>query len=401
LRKSEHIVMPRELLAVLRTLLLVPLFVLAALPAPAADEPGGKGTGAAPAADGQPPLRRLLYVAVPGIRDYLEYGGHGILVYDIDGGHKLLRRIPTGGVDKAGKPLNVKGICANVSTGRLYFSTPQSLVCHDLATDKLLWEKKYDKGCDRMSMTPDGKVMFLPSFEGPHWNVIDALSGDVITRIVTDSGAHNTVVGLDGRLAYLGGLKSPILFVADAKKHDVVKKVGPLGGSVRPFTVNGRQTLAFVCVNDLLGFEVADLNSGKLLHRVEVEGFKRGPIKRHGCPSHGIALTPDEKEIWVSDATNQRVHVFDARVMPPKQLQSIALRDEPGWVTFSIDGRYAWPSTGEVIDVKTKKIVTALKDEKGGAVQSEKLVEIDFRDKVPVRAGDQFGIGQVTESASQ
>jgi hypothetical protein len=243
--------------------------------------------------------------------------------------------------------------------------------------------------------------MYLPSFEGPHWNVIDALSGDVITRIVTDSGAHNTVVGLDGRLAYLGGLKSPILFVADAKKHDVVKKVGPLGGSVRPFTVNGRQTLAFVCVNDLLGFEVADLNSGKLLHRVEVEGFKRGPIKRHGCPSHGIALTPDEKEIWVSDATNQRVHVFDARVMPPKQLQSIALRDEPGWVTFSIDGRYAWPSTGEVIDVKTKKIVTALKDEKGGMVQSEKLVEIDFRGKVPVRAGDQFGIGQVTESASQ
>jgi hypothetical protein len=132
-----------------------------------------------------------------------------------------------------------------------------------------------------------------------------------------------------------------------------------------------------------------------------VEGFKRGPIKRHGCPSHGIALTPDEKEIWVSDATNQRVHVFDARVMPPKQLQSIALRDEPGWVTFSIDGRYAWPSTGEVIDVKTKRIVTALKDEKGGPVQSEKLVEIDFRGKVPVRAGDQFGIGQVTESASQ
>ena len=26
------------------------------------------------------------------------------------------------------------------------------------------------------------------------------------------------------------------------------------------------------------------------------------------------------------------------------------LRDEPGWITFSIDGQYAYPSTGDVID---------------------------------------------------
>src|SRR4051794_26184114 len=28
------------------------------------------------------PERRLLYVATPGIRNYLEYGGHGLLVFD-------------------------------------------------------------------------------------------------------------------------------------------------------------------------------------------------------------------------------------------------------------------------------------------------------------------------------
>src|SRR5690606_14711971 len=30
------------------------------------------------------PLKRYLYVAAPGVRDYLEYGGHGLLVFDID-----------------------------------------------------------------------------------------------------------------------------------------------------------------------------------------------------------------------------------------------------------------------------------------------------------------------------
>ncbi len=80
--------------------------------------------------------------------------------------------------------------------------------------------------------------------------------------------------------------------------------------------------------------------------------------------------------------------------MPPKQVESLKVRDEPGWVTFSIDGRYAYPSTGEVIDVATRKIVAGLADEHGAAVMSEKMVEIDFDGGRPVRAGDQFGVGR-------
>ncbi len=73
-------------------------------------------------------------------------------------------------------------------------------------------------------------------------------------------------------------------------------------------------------VNELLGFEVGDLVSGRKLHRVEVAGFKKGPTKRHGCPSHGIGLTPDEKELWLTDSFNTRLHIFDATVMPPQQV---------------------------------------------------------------------------------
>ena len=78
------------------------------------------------------------------------------------------------------------------------------------------------------------------------------------------------------------------------------------------------------------------------VHRVEVPGYKKGSVKRHGCPSHGVGLTPDEKELWVVDGFNQRLHVFDATVMPPAYVASIALLvDQPGWITFSVDGRYA------------------------------------------------------------
>ena len=83
--------------------------------------------------------------------------------------------------------------------------------------------------------------------------------------------------------------------------------------------------------------------------------------------------------------------------MPPKQIASIRCRDEPGWITFSIDGTLAYPSSGDVIDVKTRKVIGGLTDEKGRAVGSEKLLEIDFDGATPVRAGNQFGVGNVTD----
>ena len=36
--------------------------------------------------------QRLLYVGAPGIRNDLQYGGAGILVFDIDAGHKFVKR---------------------------------------------------------------------------------------------------------------------------------------------------------------------------------------------------------------------------------------------------------------------------------------------------------------------
>jgi 6-phosphogluconolactonase (cycloisomerase 2 family) len=174
-----------------------------------------------------------------------------------------------------------------------------------------------------------------------------------------------------------------------------------LGDMIRPLTVNAAQTLVFVNVNELLGFEVGDLRTGKKLHRVEVQGFQKGPVKRHKCPSHGIAFTPDEKQIWICDSFNQQLHIFDVSTMtdtiPPRQIASIRTpRDEPGWITFSIDGKYAYPATGEVIDTATRKIVAELKDETGAEVHSEKMMEIQFRDGRPSRVGDQFGIGRAS-----
>src|SRR5262245_12304051 len=338
--------------------------------------------------------RHLLYVAEPGIRNYVEYGGVGVLVYDIDAGYKLLRRIPSQEVPAGQQPENVKGIAASAATGRLYVTTIRRLMAFDLTTDKKLWDKDMPGGADRLAISPDGKILYVPTLEGPQWTVVNAMTGEILASVTTNSGAHNTIYGPDGKRVYLAGLKSNMLNVADPATHTVVQQVGPFANVIRPFTINGSQTRVYVNVNDLLGFEVGDLKTGKLLQHVEVKGYEKGEVKRHGCPSHGIALTPDERELWLADGHNSVLHVFDMTAATPKQIAAIKVRDQPGWITFRMDGRHVWPSTGEVIDAKTKQIVARLTDEEHRMVQSEKIVEVVFAGKKVVRTGDQFGVGQ-------
>jgi DNA-binding beta-propeller fold protein YncE len=346
-----------------------------------------------------PATKRYLYVAVPGIRNYLGYGGHGLLVFDIDNNHKFVKRIKTQGLLPDGKPSNVKGIAVSVPLNSIYISTLHTLQRIDLTTEKIIWEKTYEGGADRMSISPDGKIMYLPSLEKSFWNVVDCETGNVIKKIEVVRRAHNTIYGPSGNQVYLADIASPLLHVADPKTHTIVNKIGPFGNGIRPFTINSAETLVFATVDSLLGFEIGDLKTGKVLNRIVVEGWNMGPVRRHGNPSHGIGLTPDEKELWVADGHNMRMHVFSAS-KPYQQLTTIPLQDMPGWVTFSMDGKYAYPSSGEVIDVKTRKILLTLQDEFYNSVASEKMVEVHMADNKVAAAGDQFGIGRATRKVA-
>ncbi|MGE4609399.1 MAG: hypothetical protein AAEJ52_21905 [Myxococcota bacterium] len=351
------------------------LLATACVPARLSETPGKTVVRA------EPGERHLLYVA----------GKASIRVFDIDSGHRLVRKVklPVG--------RKIRGIAASAATQRLYLSYDQSLACVDLATDEILWIRQYDSGADRMAITPDGRTIYMPSgfwTDTPYWYVIDALSGDEIARIDFYAAAHNTVAGLDGRRVYLASRRHDMIAVVDTAQHRIVREVGPFGDSVRPFTIDGAGRRVFATVDDLLGFEIGDLETGKHLARIRVDGFQQGPVKHHHCPSHGIGLTPDEGEVWVVDAFNQHLHVFDNGVFPPRQLSSIKLSGSPYWITFGIDGRYAYPSTGDVIDVMTRGIVATLRKHNGKRLRSEKMLEIDFRNGVAVRAGDQFGVGR-------
>ncbi len=334
--------------------------------------------------------RRFWYVAVPGLDiETTERGTTGILVFDIDAGHKFVRRISpwprTAPLDE-----HVRGIAADVKTRRLYLSTVGRIAAVDLLTERVVWEKTYDGHCcDRLAVSPDGGTIYAPAFGRPKWYVVRARDGELITTIGVTGFPRQTIYSRDGRRAYLAAWESPVITVVEAASHKVVKEIGPFGGFVCPFTITARDAFAFATVDGLVGFEVGDVSTGLILDRVVVEGSDIEAAAKYECPSHGIALTPDERELWVANGVDNRLHVFNATEYPPVAARTIDLLSQPRWISFGIDGRYAYASSGDVIDRASAKIIATLKDEHGAVVRSEKMLEIDFSGDQPIRAGRQ------------
>src|SRR5438093_1198824 len=86
-----------------------------------------------------------LYMSTPDGAQAEGRSGNGILIFDIDNAHKLVRRIEIPSFKEG-----LRGFTANARTHRIYYSTTnRRLGCFDLETDKVLWERQYEAGCDR------------------------------------------------------------------------------------------------------------------------------------------------------------------------------------------------------------------------------------------------------------
>ncbi|WP_052351919.1 YncE family protein [Deinococcus pimensis] len=346
-------------------------------------------------------VSHLKYVAVKG----------AVKVYDLDRNYTLVRTIDVPGLNMP------RGIAASAVTNRLYIphwgdrddpkyaGQPRFgyVTCLDLRTGQVLWNRRYTPSIDSLAVTPDGRKLYLPTGEETEagsdgfWYVLDAATGDELSTIPVHVGAHNTVMGPGGRHVYLASLAYDELSVADTSTDRVVGRVGPFSGNIRPFTVNHAETLAFVTVDHKSGFEVGDLRTGKVLYSVDVQGFPwtdpTTPTDRT-TQSHGIALTPDERELWVADHSNRMVHVFDVSGLPgraPVQIADIDVREpdgsiSPKWINFSRDGRLAHVSSGAIIDTRTRRRVNTVDN-------TRYFLQVDTVRGEPVRAYSRYGVG--------
>jgi sugar lactone lactonase YvrE len=309
---------------------------------------------------------------------------------------------------------SLRGVAVNPRSGTVYASVGGNggssgnggLVAYDLFTNRVLWQRSFPTGTDSLAITPDGRTLYVPEGERSMddvWYVVDATTGSIRGRIHAAPGPHNTIVAPDGSKVFLGPRNSRFLVVASTATNAVDLRVGPLKPGVRPFTIDEARRLAYTTATGFLGFQVSSLRTGHVLYTVPIHFPWRRSL---GTPSHGIALTPDDRTLAVIDVPNSYVHIFDVSRVPeraPRHVADVRLdhlmkgTERPcggdcgraGWLQYGLDGRYLWVADdGDIVSAATNRVAAYVP----ALANSRYLFELDWRGATPVRSGGRSGI---------
>jgi len=354
--------------------------------------------------------RDLVYIGVPGGgSDDPDSGvktGEGLIVLDVKANFAFVKRIHLQNLPAPISPEEVSGMSADPTTNMIYVSTRGHLIAMDLATEKVVWSNTYKPHtcCERGQVTPDGLTLEVGSDLKDFHYVIDAWTGKVKGTIPTPQSMfnHNMNMSPDGKTVFdaPNGITMTVADMATMKPTHTIT----FDDHIRVFVINHDATRVYANLNNLDGFEIADANTGKILRRVEVPGelWKAKwadpnlHFFGHGAPQHGLAMTPDESEIWSPDDINDMVWIYDNTGEWPvlEKDKSFKVDHAVGWITMGLDGKLAFMSSGDVVDVKTHTIVGKLRDEYGNLIHSEKFLEMSFDPNAHLlRTVNQFAIG--------
>jgi DNA-binding beta-propeller fold protein YncE len=269
------------------------------------------------------------------------------------------------------------------------------------------WSVHLHVGIDSGAVSTDGKLLYMPDGEqssNGDWFILDTATGGVIGKIETPgSGPHDGVMSADGTLLQLGDRNYSHLLVYNTKTGRLQANIGPLVGGVRPNTINGSNSIAFTTATGFDGFQVESITRGSVLYTQSFANCE-GPFST--C-SHGISLSPDNKQVYVIDTVHKAVQVWDvhgvAEGIAPTHVATVPVdglqgtekgcaydcaRD--GWLQHTLDGRYVLAGdTGDVIETATHRVVARIQN----LLNTRKFVEVDWVGGRPTASSGRQGVG--------
>ena len=235
---------------------------------------------------------------------------------------------------------------------------------------------------NQLATTPDGHWVYVPCQDGYYW-VIDAKNKTLVKKIKTGGRPHNTTASSDGRFMYLSPIaKSKSVFVVDILANHKLIGMIPFSNRTRPPALSADNKFLYQHVDNLNGFEVADASSRSLIatikHSKQFDWFNKlrrnrlfetlqmnNWFDRDGFQyCHGLAIRPDQKEIWSNCGNWITIHSLVKQNYP--EIAIIPLQGVPYWITFSPDGKYSFvalknANTVAMIDTNTKRIISHIK----------------------------------------
>src|SRR5262245_14011120 len=286
--------------------------------------------------------------------------GDNIHIIDL-GNFKLIGAIRTG------KHPHGAAVSAD---GRRFFTTVEgdhTLHVIDTARDKITQSIKLSGLPNQCAVTPDGKLVGVPIRGGDSVDVVDVTAGKVVKNLPVKA-PHNCYNAHRNDHVWVTSMGDHKVNLIDLKTLEYLAEI-PVGGIPRPLAVTRDEKTLYCQLSDLHGFVVADVPGRKVIAKVELPPLPpdvKFPVPN--TPSHGLALTPDEKELWVTSCGTDTVYVYDTA--GKKIVGKVGTGKGPAWLTFSPNGKYCCVSNVLSDDVS---IIDAAKRQKVARIKVGKM----------------------------
>ena len=252
---------------------------------------------------------------------------------------------------------HVHGLCAPAD-GRRLFTTIESenkLKVIDTATGGVVDAISLSGRPNQCAATPDGRFVGVPIRDRDSVDIVDTTLHRVVKTLPVKV-PHNCYNAGNNQDMFVSSMGDREINRIDLKTMDYVQKI-PLGGVPRPYAVSKDEKVLYAALTDLHGFVIASIPEQKVIERVELP-----PAPPLTCvlephtPTHGLELSPDGKQLWVTSLADARVYVYD--VGAKKLSKGIPTGECPYWVTFSPDGKYCLVSNSSSDDCSIINTVT-------------------------------------------
>jgi YVTN family beta-propeller protein len=224
--------------------------------------------------------------------------------------------------------------------GRRFFTTVESdnqLLVIDTATDAVLQKVKLSGRPNQCAVTRDGRNVGVPIRDSDSVDIVDVAASRIVRNLPVKV-PHNCYNARRNDHIFVTSMGDHKVNLIDLASLSYAAEI-PVGGVPRPLAVTHDEKTLYCALSDLHGFVIADVRERKVVETVELPALPDGvelPVPH--TPTHGLELSPDEKELWVTSCGTGTVYVFD--IARTKIVDKVSVGQGPNWVTFSPDGKY-------------------------------------------------------------
>jgi YVTN family beta-propeller protein len=275
------------------------------------------------------------------------------------------------------------GIAFSPDGARIYISNESESVVDvvDRKSGQILRKVPLSARPNNLAITQDGGRVLVGIRTNPGVvDVIDTTSFRRVKSIPVDGSVHNVYVTPDGKYAVSGSIENKAATVIDLSTEQAAWEV-KFDRPVRPmaFETNqdGSTSRIFVQLGGFNGFAVMDFAKRAEVARIKLPdqpggfGIAEG---RTATPSHGIAVAPDGKSLWVNSTVANAVFKYS---LPELKLLGYSALPEvhplgrspsgsvPEWITFTPDSNIVYVSNSaagsvSAIDTNTLKQIALI-----------------------------------------